>query len=130
MMFGGGLGNQLFQYAFLYSQIKENNPEINQIYAIMHHNKIEDSRNFLLKNFKTTIDMKLINENSANKYLKNKLKQKNFIIRIQNKLHLSNSSTIKLLKLFNIISVNDIYKYYNELRINKRLCFVEGAFQS
>ena len=64
VLFSGGFGNQMFLYAYLYAQIKENNlkPEI---YAIMSRNKYEDRKNFALNSLSCILKMNIIDEEDA-----------------------------------------------------------------
>ena len=65
MIFGGGLGNQMFQYAFLFSEMHKRNNE--NIEAVMHRNVNEDRRNFTLDNFSYSLTFDVVDEETVKK---------------------------------------------------------------
>ena len=127
---GGGLGNQLFQYAFLYAKLKENNIMQTEVMMVMHRNKYEDPRCFSLSPYNCSVKMRPIMEDKAGNCLFILDKTRKFITKIGKLLTLSDYQVASILNSIGITYAPKIYEFYSELQINTRTKFVEGAFQS
>lgn len=125
MIFGGGLGNQMFQYAFLYSKVCKTE----NIIAIMHRNVNEDVRNFSLDNYNCSIKFKIFDENKFGLQYKVYLLKKKVLSSVLTHLGLQSEEIIKRISRKGILFVPDIYGYYPELVIRDNM-FIEGAFQN
>lgn len=124
---GGGLGNQMFQYAFIYSQIMENARDINMV---MHRNVSEEQRSFALQIFNTSIPMHVIEEDSAPMQYKINLFIRKMISFFYKRGILSRKQLKKIFALLGIVYADEIYKYYDDCKIQNNTKYVEGAFQS
>lgn len=124
----GGIGNQMFQYAFIYSQIKNNNlkPEL---YAVMFGNNIEDKRNFSLDSLSCSIKIYNQTKKDSSLQFKYKLIAKKVILKILNRKKANEIEIMETLKKHNICFSPTIFKYYPELEINNNT-YVEGYFQT
>ena len=127
-VFGGGLGNQMFLYAYIYAQIKENNLNKN-IYAVMHKNSYEDNRKFALKSLNCSIKINPIDEEKAKLKIKYKIYIRKQLSKVLEKLHISHKKTVQIFKFLNICYSPDIYTYYSNLKL-KNNSYIEGAFQT
>lgn len=127
---GGGLGNQMFQYAFLYSQMKKMNKLSSPVEMIMHRNKNEDLRNFTLDVYNCSIPMKVTTEDKTtiDYFFINNFRK--VICKTCRLLQIPDSKIIMILNRFGIIYAPDIYEYYDQLKVNNNTQFIEGAFQS
>lgn len=128
MFFGGGLGNQMFQYAFLYSKLyskKENN-----IKAIMHRNSQEDWRELTLNKYNCSIKLNIVDEGKAGcKYKVYNIKRK-VTYHFLKKLHINNGKLVQIMSKLGMVFAPDIYGYYPELEMERKNTIVEGAFQN
>lgn len=128
-VFTGGLGNQMFLYAYIYAQIKQNNLEP-CIYAVMHKNKYEDERKFALSTLNCSIKMQLTEEKQAKNIVKIKKYIRKLLIKIFKKVNMKNEKIIQLFNKINICCSPTIFEYYPNLKV-KNNTYIEGAaFQS
>ena len=124
-VFGGGLGNQMFQYAFLYANLNTKTT----VRAIMHRNLDEDHRNFSLDVFDHTIQLEVVDEMDAGCRYKGYVLIKKILYRIFRKLKMTQNEMIAMFYRCNIIYSTSIYDYYPETKLKKN-CYIEGAFQN
>lgn len=127
VVFGGGLGNQMFQYAYLFSNFESDKRE--KVRAIMHRNEQEDFRNFSLDHFAHSIPFECISEEDAGvgyKIYKIKRKAVSFLIR---KLKLNNQEGRNIFLNNGIVFSPTIYGYDPMLKPNMN-CYIEGGFQN
>lgn len=127
VVFTGGLGNQMFLYAYIYAQIKKNNLEPT-IYATMQDNKYEDKRFFALDALNCSIN--IIKDSKTIKSVKIKgFLQKQFL-RVFRRIHIKDENVIKFFKKINICYSPSTFKYYPSLQLNKNFYIKGGSFQS
>lgn len=127
-VFGGGLGNQMFLYAYIYAQMRENSLNTN-IYAIMHRNKNEDKRDFSLKSLNCSCKMSVVDEERTNFVIKGKMFIRKQLFRILKKMHIKDEKIIKIFDKLNICYSPNTFKYYSNLKL-KNNEYIEGAFQT
>lgn len=128
--FGGGLGNQLFQYAFLYAQTMKH-PEITYSFnAVMHRNPNEDVRNFSLSNMNISHTIDVYDENEIGLKWTCLLLKRKILRKLTNCIITEKARQIQFLEKFQIIHTEDIYRFFPEIDIDNDNFYVEGAFQS
>lgn len=127
IVFGGGLGNQMFQYAFLYTNMLKNKQ--NEIEAIMHRNKNEDRRNFALKNYTCSLNLNVQDEANNIKLYKHYLFKRKLLCNIFKRLGFDNHKVAYLMSKLGIVFTPNVYEYYPDLKISKNTT-IEGAFQN
>lgn len=127
---GGGLGNQMFQYAFLYAQLKQNEIYPNCVKVIMHRNRNEDHRDFALDVFDTSISLDPIDEDCANISFKTLALLRVLLSKCSRVLKLDDETAQKIMGKFGIVYANRIYETYSSCVIKRNTKFIEGAFQS
>lgn len=127
-VFGGGLGNQMFLYAYIYSQMQEHNLEKN-IYAVMHRNENEDKRDFALNSLSCSIKMNIVDEKDAKFALKCKKYIRKQLFRFLRKINLEDKKIIQIFNKLNICFSPTTFSYYSNLKL-KNNEYVEGAFQT
>lgn len=130
LQLGGGLGNQMFQYAYLYSQLKEKGLEDKKILFIMHHNIYEDVRSFALSNLNLSLDYKIVDEKNCGFKVKLKRCEEKAIKKFCRSFKITGKHEIKLLHFMNIVSVSELYEYFDTLVVKNKNSFIEGAFQN
>lgn len=128
--FGGGLGNQMFQYAFLYAQTVKHPENSYNFDAIMHRNPNEDVRDFALSNLNISHEIKVCNENEMNFWWKYLLLKRKVLRKLSNRFISDGRKRIQFLEKFHIVHTEDIYKFFPEIDITNDKFYVEGAFQS
>lgn len=127
MIFGGGLGNQMFQYAFLYANMIQN--EQDKIEAIMHRNRNEDRREYALQNYSCSLNLNIQDKIEDNKEYKQYLFKRKILCNFFKKLGFSNNKVASLMSKFGIIFTPNVYEYYTDLKITKNTV-IEGGFQN
>lgn len=131
IQFGGGLGNQMFQYAYLYSQFRNSKLIDKSLLCFMHRNTNEDRRDFALANLNISLNLgKILDENELPNNIKWYILRKKFFRKVINNLPLNNEKKIQILVKNGICSISDMYYYSASLRIVKEATYVEGAFQT
>jgi hypothetical protein len=129
MVFGGGLGNQLFQYAFLLSQTIKHENTKPEILAIMHRNNLEDRREFSLTCINPTLNLLIEDEENLGIKYKLYVMGRKCLRGIGVVFGIKGRNLIRLMSKFHIVYSYDIYHFYDDLQINTD-CIVEGGFQS
>lgn len=123
--FTGGLGNQMFLYAYIYAQIKENNLR-SEIYIDMLRNKYEDKREFALDTLNCSIKMNSIEEAKLKKIIKHKKFVRKELSKILKKIQVKDEKIIQIFKKLNICYSPSVFKYYPSL-ILKNNDYIEGS---
>ena len=127
-VFGGGLGNQMFLYAYIYAQMRENNLDTD-IYAVMHRNKNEDKRDFALNALNCSVKMDIVDEEKAKLIVKCKKFMRKQLFRVLRKIHVKNEKIIQIFNKLNICYSPTTFKYYPNLKLRNNQ-YIEGAFQT
>lgn len=128
-IFGGGLGNQMFQYAFLFSQLRNSNRKDKRINAIMHRNPNEDLRNFSLHYFQHSLRFNVLDENDIGIRYKMYICRRKSILKLCKILGRNDSFIVRYMKKYGIVYSPSIYGYYEDLSVSDN-CYIEGAFQN
>lgn len=130
VIFGGGLGNQMFQYAFIFAQLKQQGMKDVKIRGIMHRNQNEDFRSFSLDTLNCSLEIDVVDEQQVGKgYLAYSFGRK-IILKVTKILGYKDEEIVDLMSRFRITYTPQIYGYYPNLRINRNNCMVEGSFQA
>lgn len=127
IILGGGLGNQMFQYAFLYANICQKN--IREVQAVMHRNVNEDYRKFSLMNFKCSINMAVQDETEAGFSYKIYLLKRKIIFNMLKKFGVNDNKVVQIMSKLNVIFSPTIYGYYPNIRVGEN-SIIEGGFQN
>ena len=125
VIFGGGLGNQMFQYAFLYANICQQN--IREVQAVMHRNSNEDYRNFSLLNFNCSIKMNAQDETEVGLSHKIYLLKRKIVFNAFKKIGTNDNKIIQMMSRVNIVFSPAIYGYYSNIKVGKNST-IEGGF--
>lgn len=126
-IFGGGLGNQMFQYAYIYSRL--NDIDKKSVKVIMHRNINEDHREFSLNNYRCSIKFEIMDEKNAERKYSKYLFVRRLLCYIMKKFRFTSLKKAVILSKFGIIFSPEIYEYYPDLIIKKD-SYIEGAFQN
>lgn len=129
VLFGGGLGNQMFLYSFIFSQIQSNHVSVESIEIYMNHNPYEDPRKYALTPF--SISLPLVEKNDSKGM--NSIKYMILFRRIINKaLTIINKqqNLSYILQKFGYVYSKHIFEYKNLFTITDKTILIEGAFQS
>ena len=127
VIFGGGLGNQMFQYAFLYANICQQN--IREVQAVMHRNSNEDYRNFSLLNFNCSIKMNAQDETEVGLSHKIYLLKRKIVFNAFKKIGTNDNKIIQMMSRVNSVFSPAIYGYYSNIKVGKNST-IEGGFQN
>lgn len=127
-VFDGGLGNQMFLYAYIYSQIRKNNLDA-KIYAVMNRTKYEDRREFALNALNCSIKMDVVDRKKASFMIRCKIILREQLCRVLQKVKINNKDISKIFGKMNICYTPDVFEYYPSLNINNN-SYVEGNFQT
>lgn len=127
MIFGGGLGNQMFQYAFLFSEMHKRNNE--NIEAVMHRNANEDRRNFTLDNFSYSLTFDVVDEETVKKEQTRYTIKRKIICNLLKIMGFDNTKTVSIMSKLGIVFTPNVYEYYPDIQIKKN-SIIEGAFQN
>ena len=127
MIFGGGLGNQMFQYAFLFSEMHKRNNE--NIEAVMHRNANEDRRNFTLDNFSYSLTFDVVDEEMVKKEQTRYTIKRKIICNLLKIMGFDNIKTVSIMSKLGIVFTPNVYEYYPDIQIKKN-SVIEGAFQN
>ena len=125
----GGLGNQLFQYAFLYSVIRENGWK-KEVACVMHHNCAEDPRNFSLRPFKCSVRMNLIDETECGLFFFLQMMKRKILFHTYKLLSGSEHTAYEKLVKHGVYYSGDPYFYPSNLNCRRKNIYIEGCFQS
>lgn len=129
ILFGGGLGNQMFLYAFIFAQLSEKQFIPESIDVFMNHNPNEDPRKYALSPFNLSLPLKECTETSDFKKIKQLVYLRKVLSRSRGFLN-ENKSLSRILMKLNYVYSQNIYEYIDYLEITPRTVLVEGAFQS
>lgn len=128
--FVGGLGNQMFQYAFLYSMLKTKEEKI---YGYFFHTKNETPKKYALNCFPLSLNIKVIDEVEGGINIKI-MKLVKFTYRIYRKLYTllggNETELFKFLQKWGVFINNNHAYYYFPVKKSNRVRYVEGLYQS
>ena len=131
IQFGGGLGNQMFQYAYLYSQLNSCSWFYKDLLCFMHRNENEDYRYFALRNLNISLNLgEILDEDELSESIKRLILKKKISKKIINSLPINKEQKIQLCVQKGICSISDLHYYSDFLKIEKDETYVEGAFQT
>lgn len=125
----GGLGNQLFQYAFLYSLIRENDWK-KEVACVMRHEHAEDHRNFSLHPFNCSIQMNIIDEAESGMNIAAQIFRRKVLFHIYRILFRSEHAAFEELTKHGIYYSRDPYYYPANMKCKRRNVYMEGFFQA
>ena len=127
----GGLGNQMFEYAFLYSLLKECK-EIEKIQCVMHHSPLEDVRFFSLDCYNISLPLEVIDESKCDYYFKVMMAKRKLLYGFFKKITKDEVKTFDRIKKAGIFYSADS-NFYSDLElsdIKKRNIYIEGCYQA
>lgn len=127
IIFGGGLGNQMFQYAFLYSKVYQIGED--SIEAMMHRNENEDYRDLSLLHYSCSLKLNVKDEKRKDWDYSRYIIKRKLLYNILKCCSFDNDKIALIMSKFGIIYAPSIYEYYPILEF-KHNTIIEGAFQN